>query len=81
MEEAEAPCERKMEGGEEHRWFIPEGMARGGVDPRVPALARLHTRAQLFELPRAPAELPRARQRLHVEERRRNAFLEMQGGG
>jgi hypothetical protein len=73
MEEAEAPSERKMEGGEAHRWFIPEGMARGGGDPRVPALARLHARAQLLEL-------PLARQRLHAEKRRRNAFWRCREG-
>jgi hypothetical protein len=44
MEEAEAPSERKMEGGEAHRWFIPEGMARGGVTLgflRSPACTRV----------------------------------------
>jgi hypothetical protein len=54
---------------------------KGGGDPRVPALTRLYVHSHLLELPRAPVELPCARQRLHAEEQRGMAFLGMQAGG
>jgi hypothetical protein len=48
--------------------------AKGAVTLGFSRLPRLHARAQLFQLPRAPAEPARARQRLHAKKRRRNAF-------